>query len=231
MFKNMYSLDLFGPFQFLAGLTNTRVHLIAKTLEPVTADKGVAILPTTALVDCPLDLDVLFVPGGTRGVNALLTDDEVLDFLADRGSRARYVTSVCTGALVLGAAGLLHGYRAATHWTAMDLLPIFGAVPTHQRVVEDRNRLTGGGVTAGIDFGLAITAKLRGENYAKLMQLLMEYDPQPPFHSGSPYDASPMLVAHLEEVTARSHEECRERAREAVKRRNLPSQDGINREA
>lgn len=221
IFPEMFSLDLFGPYQFLAGLMNVQVHLLWKTLDPVAANKGVKILPTTTLADCPRDLDVLFVPGGTAGVNPLLRDDIVLDFIADRGSRARYVTSVCTGALVLGAAGLLRGYKAATHWAAMDLLPIFGAIPTEQRVVEDRNRMTGGGVTAGIDFGLTITARLRSNDYAKMMQLAMEYDPQPPFHSGSPKDASPSLVSHLKEMTAKGHTVSRQEAQEAMKRRNL----------
>ncbi len=221
MFPDMYPLDLFGPYQFLAGLQNAHVYLVSKTLKPVTADKGVMVLPTTTLSDCPRDLDVLFVPGGTGGVNPLLNDDEVLNFVADHGSRARYVTSVCTGALILGAAGLLGGYKAATHWAAMDLLPIFGAIPTAQRVVEDRNRITGGGVTAGIDFGLTIAARLYGADYAKMLQLLMEYDPQPPFRSGSPEGASPKLVAHLDRILKEGHDESGRRAQDAVKRRGL----------
>ena len=162
-----------------------------------------------------------FVPGGTSGVNPLMRDDSVLDFVEDRGSRAEYLTSVCTGALVLGAAGLLRGYKAATHWAAMDLLPIFGAIPTAQRVVEDRNRMTGGGVTAGIDFGLTITSRLRNDDYAKMMQLGMEYDPNPPFHSGSPKDASPVLVDHLRQMTAKGHAVSRQEAQNAMQRRKL----------
>ena len=154
-------------------------------------------------------------------MNAIMRDDAVLDFMADRGASARYVTSVCTGALVLGAAGLLKGYRATTHWNARDLLPIFGATPVYERVVEDRNRITGGGVTAGIDFGMAISAKMRGADFAKFSQLAMEYDPHPPFHSGSPAEASPALVAHAQKMMRKGHEESRTAAQDAMKRRNL----------
>lgn len=221
VFPEMYSLDLIGPYTFMAGMTNAEVHLVWKNLDPVAANKGIRIVPTATLEECPKQLDILFVPGGTTGVNMLMRDDAVLDFVADRGTRARYVTSVCTGALVLGAAGLLKGYKAATHWAAMSLLPIFGATPTYLRVVEDRNRITGGGVTAGIDFGLTISARFRGENFAKMAQLAMEYNPQPPFHSGSPKTASPELVAYVEQLTAKGHEESRVLGQEAVKRRGI----------
>jgi len=134
-------------------------------------------------------LDVICVPGGW-GVNALLTNDSLLDFLRVQGETARYVTSVCTGALLLGAAGLLRGYRATTHWMSLELLPLFGATPVAERVVRDRNRITGGGVTAGIDFGLVLAAELFGESEAQRIQLAIEYDPHPPFDSGSPRSAS-----------------------------------------
>ncbi len=132
----------------------------------------------------------------------MMSDVEVLDFLADRGPRARYVTSVCSGSLILGAAGLLEGYRAGCHWTALDLLPLFGAQPSEDRVVTDRNRVTGGGVTAGIDFGLTLLAQMFGEDTAKLSQLAMEYDPKPPFDSGSPRVADPAHVALIRQMTA-----------------------------
>src|SRR5262249_59265382 len=132
--------------------------------------------------------------GGGAGVNALLLDDEVLDCVPGRGAAACWVTSVCTGALVLGAAGLLRGYRATTHWLSMDLLAEFGATPVEARVVRDRNRITGGGITAGIDFGLALVAELQGREVAERIQLMMEYDPRPPFDAGSPADAPATLV-------------------------------------
>ncbi len=219
LFPEMYSLDLVGPYTFFAGLMNVDVHLVWKDLTPVTANKGMQIVPSSTLDDCPKQLDVLFVPGGTTGVNMVMRNDTLLDFVADRASRARYVTSVCTGALVLGAAGLLRGYNAATHWTAMNLLPMFGATPVYQRVVEDRNRITGGGVTAGLDFGLILAARFRGDDFAKFAQLGMEYDPQPPFHSGSPATASQALVEHVQQMSAKGHEELRSAGLAAMARR------------
>ncbi len=228
MFPEMFAIDLVGPYTFLNGLMNVDTHLVAKTLAPVTTHKPMGttlspmqILPTTRLEDCPRQLDILFVPGGSVGVNQVMRDDTLLDFVADRGSRAKYVTSVCTGALILGAAGLLKGYNAATHWTAMDILPVFGATPEQKRVVEDRNRITGGGVTAGIDFGLVIASRIRGEDFGKFSQLAMEYDPQPPFHSGSPRTASPALVAHLEEMGQQVHADSRAAGLDAMKRRRI----------
>jgi putative intracellular protease/amidase len=147
LYPELTLLDLIGPHTALAPAMD--VHLVAETLDEVVSDTGVAIRPTTTLAGAPRDVDVLFVPGGP-GTVAMMSDVEVLDFLADRGPRARYVTSVCSGSLILGAAGLLEGYRAGCHWTALDLLPLFGAQPSEDRVVTDRNRVTGGGVTAGI---------------------------------------------------------------------------------
>jgi cyclohexyl-isocyanide hydratase len=151
------------------------------------------ILPSVAFAECP-PLDLVCVPGGP-GQIALMDDEEVLGFLRERAGRARFVTSVCTGALVLGAAGLLRGYRAATHWMSMDHLLALGAEPVHQRFVFDRDRITGGGVTAGIDFALAVVARLAGEEAAKAIQLQLEYDPEPPFRSGSPATAAGETVA------------------------------------
>lgn len=211
-------LDLFGPHAVFAMLGNVKVHLVWKTRDPVVAATGVPIQPTTTLAECPKDLDILFVPGGLEGSTALMSDAEVLDFLADRGQRARYVTSVCTGSLVLGAAGLLRGYRATSHWTVCDLLPLFGAEPVTQRVVEDRNRITGGGVTAGIDFGLHLAAKLRDKHYAEMLQLVLEYNPQPPFHAGSPAGAGEALVAHVQKMRAPAVEAARQAALAVQKR-------------
>jgi cyclohexyl-isocyanide hydratase len=174
-----------------------KLHMIWKTLDPVPTDAGFSIVPTTTFANCP-QLDVVCVPGG-GGQVALMTDEETLDFLRKQAASARYVTSVCTGSLVLGAAGLLKGYKSACHWTSREYLPAFGAIPVAERMVRDRNRLSGGGVTAGIDFGLTLAAELAGEEIAKSIQLTLEYDPQPPFDSGSPEKAGPERVARLKE--------------------------------
>ena len=194
VYPGMTALDLVGPHQILASLMNVEVHLVWKTRDIVTSDVGLPVQPTTTLGKCPDDLTVLFVPGGADGTLAVMNDDAVLDFLARKGSRARYVTSVCTGSLVLGAAGLLRGYRATSHWGFRDMLADFGATPVAERVVEDRNRITGAGVTAGLDFGLHLTDLLRNEKMARAMQLGLEYDPQPPFHAGTPATAGADVV-------------------------------------
>ncbi len=212
------ALDLVGPHTFFAALGNVEVHLVWKTKDIVVSDGGIPIQPTATFKECPEDLEILFVPGGLRGTTEIMNDPEVIDFLQDRGSRARYVTSVCTGSLVLGAAGLLRGYRATSHWTVRDLLPLLGAEPVAQRIVEDRNRITGGGVTAGIDFGLRVVARLRDEQYAKMLQLVFEYDPQPPFHAGSPEAAGTAITDHVRTRRAPAVEAARRAALEAQKR-------------
>ena len=194
LYPHLTLLDLLGPQTVLSGHAN--IHLVWKTRDTIRTDTGIGIQPTTTFSECPQDLDVLFVPGGPGMIPAML-DPEVLAFLAARGAKAKYVTSVCSGSVILGAAGLLRGYRATSHWAATDLLPLFGAEITEGRVVTDRNRITGGGVTAGIDFGLVLLAKLRGEEVAKMSQLALEYDPQPPFHAGSPKGAGPVLTQRL----------------------------------
>jgi cyclohexyl-isocyanide hydratase len=195
LYPRLTQLDLTGPFEVFAMLRDARVHLLWKTREPVESATGMSILPTLTLEECPA-LDVLFVPGGPGQVE-LMDDEVVLDFLARQGAQARYVTSVCTGSLVLAAAGLLRGYRAACHWMARDDLALLGAIPAAERVVLDRNRITGAGVTAGIDFALTLATLLRGETQAKAIQLALEYDPAPPFEAGSPERAGPELVAAL----------------------------------
>jgi len=192
LYPGLTQLDLTAPFELFCRIPDAKVHLAWKDTKPVFADSGLGLLPTTALADMP-QVDLLFVPGGSGQV-AVLTDGEVLGFLREQGARARYVTSVCTGALVLGAAGLLRGYRAATHWAYMGLLPSVGAIPVDERVVVDRNRITAGGVTAGIDFGLRIVAEIAGEPAAKRAQLILEYEPSPPFRSGHPRIAEPAIV-------------------------------------
>ena len=199
VYPEMILLDLVGP-QTVLSIAMTEIYLIGRTRDPVMTDVGVPITPTATLADSPADLDIVFVPGGLGGTVKLMGDREVLDFLADRGSRARYVTSVCTGSLVLGAAGLLRGYRATSHWYVRDLLPLMGATMATDRVVVDRNRITGGGVTAGLDFGLTLAAALRGDTTAQRIQLLLEYAPKPPFDAGEPETAGAGLV---HEVLAR----------------------------
>jgi cyclohexyl-isocyanide hydratase len=188
LFPGLTQLDLTGAYEVLARMPDTRVHLVASTLDPVRSEWGLTILPDATFGDAP-PLDVLCVPGGW-GVNKRLDDDELLDFLRIRADHARYITSVCSGSLLLGAAGLLRGYRATTHWLSLDLLPLLGAEAVRQRVVRDRNRVTGAGVTAGIDFALALAAELFGPATAQRIQLAIEYAPAPPFESGSP-DTAP----------------------------------------
>lgn len=190
---DMVLLDLVGPLTVFS-LLQAELHLVWKDRQPISTDAGLAVAPTSSFGDCPGDLDVLFLPGGLKGSIALMDDAEVLGFLADRGSRAAYVTSVCTGSLVLGAAGLLKGYRATSHWYVRDLLPSMGAILQTDRVVTDRNRITGGGVTAGLDFGLTLAAALKGEETAKRIQLVLEYDPEPPFDAGAPERAGKAIV-------------------------------------
>jgi cyclohexyl-isocyanide hydratase len=158
LFPNLTQLDLTGPYEVFARLPKTKVSLIAAELTPVRSERGLTIAPDATFENAP-ELDILFVPGGP-GVDAMMENEALLRFLRSRAARARYVTSVCTGALVLGAAGLLHGYRATTHWLSQDLLALFGAEAADERVVVDRNRITGGGVTAGIDFGLTVAAEV-----------------------------------------------------------------------
>lgn len=200
-YPGMFALDLVGPYSVLSGLMNTKVHLVWKDVTPVNAT-GISIVPTTTLADCPRDLDVLMVPGGGMGTVAMMRDATVLDFLRDRASRAQWVTSVCTGSLVLGAAGLLQGYRATTHWVTHDVLSTLGATPVAARVVEDRNRMTAAGVSAGIDYALLLAKRLTGEAYAKALQLNIEYDPHPPFRGGSPKGAGTRITGAMREMYA-----------------------------
>jgi cyclohexyl-isocyanide hydratase len=193
LFPRMTQLDLTGPFEVFAKMPDAEVLLLWKTLEPVEAETGLRLLPYATLKDCQ-QLDVLCVPGGP-GVSALMEDREVLDFLREQATGARFVTSVCTGALVLGAAGLLRGKRATTHWGSHDLLAAFGTIPTKGRVVRDGNLFTGGGVTAGIDFALTVVAELAGAEAAQSIQLQIEYAPAPPFDAGTPETAPPNVVA------------------------------------
>ncbi|KVU31051.1 dimethylglycine dehydrogenase [Burkholderia ubonensis] len=200
VFPGVQQLDLTGPHDVLASLPDTAAHLVWKTREPVASSSGLALTPGHTFADCP-PLDVICIPGGT-GITDLLSDRETIDFVRERSAAARYVTSVCTGALLLGAAGLLRGRRATTHWAFHALLEPLGAVPVRERVVRDGNLFTGGGVTAGIDFALTIAAELAGNEEAQAIQLELEYAPAPPFDSGSPDTAPASVVTRVRERSA-----------------------------
>ena len=200
VFPRVTQLDFTGPLQVFSALPGVKLHLIWKRIEPVPSDAVLMLTPTMTFADCP-QLDVVCVPGG-RGTDDLLNDAEVLDFLRRQAEGAQYVTSVCTGSLALGAAGLLRGYRAATHWSAMEMLTQFGATPTKTRVCIDRNRVTGGGVTAGIDFALTLVSILADRATAEAIQLGIEYNPAPPFNSGSPDTAPAEVLARVKERIA-----------------------------
>jgi cyclohexyl-isocyanide hydratase len=193
VFPMVQQLDMTGPYEVFASTPGTNVHLVWKDTAPLISATGLVVIPTTSFEECP-KLDVICVPGG-GGVNPLLEDREVLDFVRRQAAGARFVTSVCTGSLVLGAAGLLKGRRATTHWNALDFLPHFGATPVAERIVRDGNVITAGGVTSGIDFGLALVAELFGADEARTVQLALEYSPAPPFASGTPQDATPEIIA------------------------------------
>jgi cyclohexyl-isocyanide hydratase len=216
IYPNLTQLDATGPAQVLARVPGASLHMIWKTRDPIATDAGFSIVPNTTFADCP-QLDVICVPGG-GGQVALMTDPETLDFLRRQAAGARYVTSVCTGSLVLGAAGLLKGYRSACHWAWREMLADFGAIPVAERVVRDRNRISGGGVTAGIDFGLTVAAELAGEEIAKSIQLVLEYDPHPPFDAGSPEKAGPERVQRLRERLAPMLESRRKANQQAAAR-------------
>lgn len=206
LFPGIQQLDLTGPYDVLGSLPDVKLRLVWKGLEPVTSSTGLMFTPTITYADCPL-LDVICVPGGS-GVGALMEDPLTLDFLKAQAQTARYVTSVCTGSLVLGAAGLLRGRRATTHWAYHDLLAPLGATPVQERVVRDGNLFTGGGITAGIDFALTLAAELYSDATAQLVQLQIEYAPAPPFDAGRP-DTAPKHV--LEEANNRTAESRRVR--------------------
>ena len=194
VYPGMFLQDLVGPLTVFEALMNRDIHLLWKNTDAVGNEGSgskalIPVTPTTTFKDCPEKLDILFVPGGVPGTLTMMEDPEVLAFLKQHGATARYVTSVCTGSLILGAAGLLKGYRATSYWATRDVLKELGAIPSKGRVVIDRNRVTGGGVTAGIDFGLQLVSILRSPAYAKTVQLYLECDPAPPYNAGSPEKA------------------------------------------
>ena len=204
-FPGVQQLDLTGPYEVFASATGATVHLVWKDLQPIRSTTGMVLTPDTTFDEAP-DFDVLCIPGG-GGVNALLTDETVLGFIRDKAATARFISSVCTGSLVLGKAGLLAGKRAATHWNAMDFLPSFGATPVSERVVQDGALITAGGVTSGIDFGLTVIAELLTREEAETIQLSLEYAPAPPFGAGLPTTASDAVIEAAKSRMAGSRRE------------------------
>lgn len=217
IYPSMFDIDLVGPQTFLSRLGDAEVFHVWKDRSPVVSDLGVTYRAQHDFESCPEALDILFVPGGLKGTIPAMRDPAVIAFLADRGARARFVTSVCTGSLLLGAAGLLDGYKATSYWMVRDLLPLFGAELVHSRVVIDRNRITGGGATAGLDFGLTLASMLRGEDHARTLQLLVEYDPQPPFDAGAPERAPARIAGEIEARRAMEMQDAREAALAAAR--------------
>jgi cyclohexyl-isocyanide hydratase len=196
IFPHLTQLDFTGPQQVLARLPDSAMHIVAKSAAPVPSDSGLGLVPTHTFENCPR-LDLICVPGGNAGVVKAIADRETIEFVRWQSGSAKYVTSVCTGAFILGVAGLLRGRRATTHWAFAELLPLVGATHEKARVVKDGNVITAGGVTSGIDFGLRVVAEIAGESVAQAVQLGLEYDPEPPFASGHPDRASAAVKTML----------------------------------
>ena len=197
IFDEMQLLDFAAPYDEFCSTPEIEVSLIGETLKPITTTSGLSFAPDHD-ISTILPLDVLCIPGGD-GVNQFINNEPVLDFIRKEAKETRFVTSVCTGSLILGASGLLKGLKATTHWSAMEFLPLFGAIPVEERVVVDGHIITAGGITAGMDFGLVIIAKLLGQETAEKTQLLMQYDPEPPFDCGTPEKAPNALVEQLQQ--------------------------------
>ncbi len=199
LYPQLTALDTVGPQYMFASLMGAKVHLVAKTMEPVMSDTRMALMPTMTMAQCLAELpqlDILNVPGGTSGTLAAMRDPELVSFVKTMGQRSKLITSVCTGSMILAAAGLLQGYRATSHWLTRDLLSLGGATAVNERVVVDRNRITGAGVTAGLDLGLLICEQLRDRSYAQGVQLLAEYAPSPHLNAGTP-ELAPASVTKL----------------------------------
>jgi cyclohexyl-isocyanide hydratase len=196
IYPEMTQIDITGPHQVFAFMPNTQIYWLWKKIEPVTSNDGLTIMPDTTFADCPT-LDVICVPGGPGQIK-MMKDEQMLAFLQQQAKTAKYITSVCTGSLILAAAGLLQGYRAGCHWAFLDQLALLEVEVSSERVVKDGNRITGGGATAGLDFGLVVVSQLCGEETAKMIQLLLQYDPQPPFNAGTPQQAGEKLVKQVQ---------------------------------
>jgi cyclohexyl-isocyanide hydratase len=213
IYPGVIQLDVLGAYQVLSFPPDAKVHLVAKSLEPIASNEGLMLLPTVTVADCPT-LDVICVPGGGMGQIEVMRDRDILTFLQRQAETAKYVTSVCTGSMILAAAGLLQGYKATCHWAFREQLAMLGVEVVGERVVLDRTRITGAGVTSGIDFGLTLLGLLWGEEMAKMAQLMMEYHPEPPFSAGTPEAAGtaitetflrlgqPLVAAFLDQTQA-----------------------------
>ncbi|WP_307131239.1 DJ-1/PfpI family protein [Streptomyces aurantiacus] len=217
LFNGLTALDFIGPHTAFSAV-GMDIHLVAENFDPVASDTGISITPTATFESCPARVDILFVPGGA--VHDVLLDKKTVDFVAERGASTSYVTSVCTGSLILAAAGLLDGYRAATYWSAREQLARLGIEVSTERVCIDRNRFSGGGVTAGIDFGLTLVSEVLGEEAAKLAQLAMEYNPEPPFDAGSPEGAGPEAVVRFNRFAGQVNEAHADAVSRVIEKRN-----------
>ena len=215
IFPDLTQLDFTGPLQVLARMPQSSTFVIAKSPAPVPSDCGLSLVPTHTFANCP-PLDLICVPGGVKGVIGAIGDHETVDFIRRQAAGAKYVTAVCTGAFVLGAAGLLKGRRVTTHWAYTELLPLVGAKYEKGRVVRDGNLITAGGVTAGIDFGLSVVAEIAGETVARTIQLGIEYDPAPPFDSGHPDSAPETIKAALSERYGKARSALRDSISQSV---------------
>jgi cyclohexyl-isocyanide hydratase len=215
IFTDLTQLDLTGPLQVLARLPDSTTFIVAKSISPVPSDCGLSLLPTHTFANCPA-VDLICVPGGVKGVIGAIGDRETIDFVRRQASTAKYVTSVCTGAFVLGVAGLLKGRRATTHWAYTELLPLVGATHEKARIVQDGNLFTAGGVTAGVDFGLSIAAEIAGDTVARTIQLSIEYDPAPPFDSGHPDRAPKAIKSALSDRYEKARSTLRDSITQAV---------------
>jgi len=215
LFPDLTQLDLTGPLQVLARLPQSRTIVAAKSKGPVPSDCGLSLLPTHSFAECP-PFDLICVPGGVKGVIGAIGDRETVDFVRRQAAGAKYITSVCTGAFVLGVAGLLQGRRATTHWAYTELLPLVGATYEKARIVRDGNLISAGGVTAGVDFGLSVVAEIAGEAAARAIQLGIEYDPAPPFDSGHPDQASAAVKSAVSDRYDKARSALRERIAQTV---------------
>lgn len=215
LYPGFTALDVVGPHHVFINMVGAQVRLVAQTMEPVPSDTGFSMTPNATLDQVVAPQTLLLVPGGTTGTLDAIENPKIMAFLKTHGATAQWVGSVCTGSVLLAAAGLLHGYRATSHWLTRDVLRAGGAIPVAERYVEDRNRVTGAGVSAGIDFGLHLVKKWRGTTYAKGVQMFMEYDPRPPFDSGSP--GSPAAEPAMVEMLRAMHEPFAQQATQLVK--------------
>jgi cyclohexyl-isocyanide hydratase len=221
LFEGLDQIDLTGPFEVLSKVPNSTYRVFGKSAAPVRDARGLRLVPDATLGDAP-QLDLMHVPGGF-GQEGLMEDEEVLSWIREQAAGARCLFSVCTGALICGAAGLLKGRRATTHWTVRHLLPFFGAIPVNQRVVRDGNMVFAAGVTSGIDGALQVAADLRGNEVAQGIQLAIEYAPEPPFSSGTP-ESAPATVLEQVRLSYRTLTDQREQtARRVAERLGIAS--------